>query len=248
MKSLQGVATKLSVICALLVVCSMMANVRAQTQPEPKFPRGFAGSPEFSTTEGRQSAGTAFLAKIPGGKKAYLLTVRHLLGPDGGFKELTPQEKVPSFVKSIRLKALGSNAGKNFQVKGLTVPPETDSKEPLFDLAIFEVAGTFPSDAAELAAEKPALGEAVWVIAGVRGGVPKGQFVHPAKVIENGDRWLVCEFDNPDIVTNGASGAPVLNAAGQVVGIYSGHGVNAGKVTAFAIPTPMILQVIQNQK
>ena len=219
--------------------------VHAQNGPaaEPKFSKAFVGCPEFDTAAGRQSSGTAFLAKD--GNQTFLLTVRHLLGPDGGFKELTPQDKVPSFVKSVRLQPLGGDGSKNYKVSGLTVPPEPDSKEPGYDLAVFKCAGAFPSDAAEFAAEKPALGETVWVVARVRGGVKKGQIMHPAKVTENGDRWLVCEFDNPDIVTNGASGAPVLNAAGKVVGIYSGHGANAGKVEAFAIPTSLVLQAIR---
>jgi S1-C subfamily serine protease len=219
----------------------------AQTVPEPKFPNGFVGSPEFNTTAGRQSAGTAFLGRSNTGSQVFMLTVRHLLGPDGGFKELTPPEKVPAFVKSVRLKSFVGGGVKEYSVQGVSVPPEPDAKAPLFDLAAFKTAGTFKSDAVEIAEEKPAIGEPVWVIAQVRGGVNKGQFVHPAKVTENGDRWLVCEFDNPNIVTNGASGAPVLNAAGKAVGIYSGHGKNNGKVQAFAIPSPMILQAIQAQ-
>ena len=219
----------------------------AQTVPEPKFPNRFVGGPEFNTTAGRQSAGTAFLARSAADKQVFILTVRHLLGPDGGFKELTPQDKVPSFVKSIRLKPFVGGGGKDYSVQGLVLPPEADSKEPLYDLAIFKTTGTFPSDAVEIADEKPALGDTVWVIADVRGGVKKGEFVHSAKVTENGDRWLVCDFDNPSIVTNGASGAPVLNAAGKVVGIYSGHGKSDGKVQAFAIPSPMILQAIRSQ-
>lgn len=239
--------TKKSLIGAFAVLLSLTGY--AQTVPEPKFPNRFVGSPEFDTTSGRQSAGTAFLARSAADEQVFILTVRHLLGPDGGFKELTPQDKVPSFVKSIRLKPFGGGGGgKDYTVQGLVMPTEDDSKEPLYDLAIFKTTGTFPSDAVELADEKPALGDTVWVIAEVRGGAKKGQIVHSAIVTEAGDRWLVCDFDNPSIVPNGASGAPVLNAAGKVVGIiHGGLGKNGGRVQVVAIPSPLILQVIGSQ-
>jgi len=79
-------------------------------------------------------------------------------------------------------------------------------------------------------------------------GVAQGQYVHPAKVTENGEqRWLVCEFENPQIVTSGASGAPVLNAAGSIVGVYSGHSGVPGKVKAYVIPSSLIAKVIKGE-
>ena len=214
---------------------------------EPRFPQAFVGGSEINTIEGRRSAGTAFLARIDNAPQIYLLSVRHLLGPDGGFKALTPPEQVPAFVKGIRLHSFTSNGAKDYTLTGVPVPPSADVKAPLFDLAVYKTSGVFPADAAQIAVEKPAIGERVWVIAQVRGGVPHGQFVHPAKVTENGDRWLVCEFENSNIITAGASGAPVLNAEGKVVGIYSGHGGKDGHVLAFAIPSPLILQVIKGE-
>jgi len=227
------------------IILALTGNAQNQADSGPVFPKGFVGNPEFNTTAGRQSAGTAFLARTNDSNQVYILTVRHLLGPEGGFRALTPPEKVPSFVRSIRLGPFaGGGAARDHFVEGLSVPPSPDPKGPLADLAIFKTRDASQSDAPLIADEKPALGETVWVIAQVRGGVPNGQLVHPAKVRANGDRWLVCEFDNPNIITNGASGAPVLNAAGKVVGIYSGHSSKGGKVWAYAIPSPLILQVI----
>jgi len=233
----------------LLAVALPLLSLHGQTQrqpiPEPTFSATFVGGPEFYTTAGRRSAGTAFLARTNLVPDVFILTVRHLLGPSGGFQALVSPEKVPGFVSTIKLRYLSGTGSKEYRVQGLSVPPSADEKAPLFDLAVFKATGAFPSEAAEIASEKPAIGETIWVIAAVRGGVPAGQIAHPARVTENGNRWLICEFENPNIVTNGASGAPLLNAAGRVVGMYGGHTRTPGKVQAFAIPSALVLRVIQ---
>jgi V8-like Glu-specific endopeptidase len=47
--------------------------------------------------------------------------------------------------------------------------------------------------------------------------------MHSARVSEVDPKYIEAIFDNDHIVTAGASGAPVLNAAGEVIGVYSGH-------------------------
>ena len=187
------------------------------------------------------------MAKLEGKPQVYLLTVRHLLGPSGGFPQLIVPDQVASFVTAIRLQYLFVPASKPYRVEGLKVPESADVKAPLFDVTIFKAKDAWASDAATITADKPAMGETLWVISHVAGGVGKGQYVHPAKVTENGERWLVCEFENPQIVTSGASGAPVLNAAGKIVGIYSGHGGEPGKVKAYVIPSSLIAKVIKGE-
>ena len=206
------------------------------TSGPPSLPLGFVGHPEFDTHEGRQSAGTAFLSKTPGNDTSYLLTVRHLLGPMGGFKQLTPPEKVPSFVRSITLRPLTSGSSINYLVHGLLVPATSDQKSPLFDLAIFKTPSANRNSVLELASQKTALGEKVWLFADIEGGVSRNIYSHPITITYNGDRWLVGNFDESNIVTRGASGAPVLNSSGKVVGIYSAHGKDNGKTSAFIIP------------
>ncbi len=73
---------------------------------EPPFPKESVGSPEFNTKIGKKAAGSAVLARIEG--NLYLLTVRHLLGPMGGFPSETKPAEVPGFVKSIELHGLYS--------------------------------------------------------------------------------------------------------------------------------------------
>src|SRR5689334_10660786 len=94
----------LSAVFALVVALSTATQALSET-PLPAtaaaFSKTFVGHPEFTTKLGTRSSGTAFLAKFENGPSVYLLTVRHLLGPAGGFPQLIPPDQVPSFVSSI---------------------------------------------------------------------------------------------------------------------------------------------------
>ncbi len=115
-------------------------------------------------------------------------------------------------------------------------------------MAIFKIGNTdSKSEAAILEADPPSVGDSLWVVAKVRGGVPEGELVHPAKVIFPPREWIFGTFDNPDIITAGASGAPVFNAAGKLVGVYSAHGEQNGKINAFVIPAALILKAIHGE-
>jgi hypothetical protein len=209
------------------------------------FPKTFVGRPEFTTKAGTRTSGTAFLAKIENGGPVYLLTVRHLLGPAGGFPELIPPDQVPSFVSAIRLQYLFAPGSKLFRVEGLKVPDTADPKAPLFNVAIFKTSDGLPVEAGTMTSDAPAPGDPVWILANVRGGVAEGQHVHSARVSAyHPDRWLIGDFDNQAIVPNGASGAPVLNSAGKIVGIYCTHATRNDKVAAFIIPSGLIAKII----
>ena len=209
----------------------------------PSFPHGFVGSPEFHTRSGVQEAGTAFFAREQEGGQIYILTAHHLLGPDGGFPKPLPHDQVPSFVSGIRLHALFGQPTWHLG-SGCVVPGGDDRQNPLGDLAVFRTVGPASEDVPILAKALPKPGENVWVIAHVRGGVPEGTFIHLAKVVEADGSGLFCEFENSRIITNGASGAPVINEKGEVVGVYSGHVAQDGHVFAAVIPSPMIIGVI----
>jgi hypothetical protein len=211
---------------------------------EPPFPRGFVGFPEFQTTVGMQSAGTAFLARITGDSQVYILSVHHLLGPDGGFRTLLTHEQVPSFVRGIRIAELFGQSTP-YKVKGCFIPSAGNLDDPRYELLAFKTNGVATILAPELAATLPGAGEPVWIIAHVRGGVPKGELIHRAHVIPDKSPWLWAQFDNPNIITNGASGAPVLNAAGQIVGIYRGHQDDNGRKFAMIIPSPLIIETLR---
>ena len=231
-------------IVAALPSLSRAQSIAAATAP-PSFPKMFVGKPEFNTKVGSRSAGTACLAKFENNPQVYLLTVRHLLGPAGGFPELVPPDQVPSFVTSIQLSNLFGGGSKAYRVNALLVPATADTKGPLFNAAIFKTNVAFPTDAVMVTTDKPALGETVWIVAHVRAS--KEPFFHTAKIINNGERWLIADFDENEIVPNGASGAPVLNAAGKIAGVYCTHSNKEGKVLAYAIPSVLLAQLVAGQ-
>ena len=215
---------------------------------ESLFPKKCVGNPEFETKEGKQSAGTAVLTKIEEGGPLYILTVRHLLGPSGGFAREVASEELGAFVEGIRINGLFQGK-KRYKVEGFTWPTITDKTDPLEDLAVFKTGDGSPDDAAFLATALPAVGDPVWMVAKVRGGVEEGQMLHRAVVTYSmeGSKFQAA-FDNPNIITSGASGAPVFDATGKVLGIYTGHSKKEGKVFAFVIPSPVIIQVIKGKK
>ncbi len=242
------VRTSLLVTLLTVVTLPIPANAQAPLPPAAMaFPKTFVGHPEFSTKLGNRSSGTAFVAKFENRAPVYLLTVRHLLGPSGGFPQLIPPDQVPSFVTAIRLQYLFAPGSKFLRVEGLKVPETPDGKAPLFNVAIFKTADASPIEAGTITTDPPVPGDPVWIMAKVRGGAAEGQYIHSARVTENRGRWLICDFDNQAIVPNGASGAPVLNVAGKIVGVYCTHSNRNGKVAAFAIPSVLIAELTAEQ-
>ena len=221
-------------------------TAQAPTGP-PTYPNDFVGDPEFDTKAGTQSAGTASVVKLKDGTQTYIVSARHLLGPEGGFAKQTPADQVPTFVQSINIESF-SGGSHHYDVTGLLVPAtqvKADGGAPVDDIVVYQNHDSDPLDqAVALAEQVPAVGTPVWVVARVRGGVPEGQIMQSG-VIKFNTKWLIMQFDNDKIITAGASGAPVLNAAGEVVGVYSGHSKENGHVLGFIIPSPMIVDLIK---
>ena len=236
-------------VLALVAILPVIAQDATSTSPSvPTYPNDFVGSPEFNTTAGRQSAGTASVIKLKEGTQSYIVSARHLLGPMGGFKTQTAAADVPSFVKSIRILSFAGGS-QHYDVTGLLIQTKrlkAEAGEPgIDDMAIYQNNDTTDqSQAVALSDQVPAMGAPVWVVAHVAGGVPKEQIMQSAK-ITNTAKWIIFQFDNDSIVTAGASGAQVPNAAGEVIGVYSGHSAKDGHVFGFAIPAQMIAATIK---
>jgi len=228
------------------VAATQPAAAPAPSGP-PTWPDDFVGGPEFITKAGRQGAGTASLVRLKDGTQCYLASARHLLGPDGGFKKQTAAKDVPDFVQSIDLHSFAGGSH-TFDVTGLLTGAKdlkADGGPPIDDMALYRLHDSSLQRAAlPLAEQLPAIGTPVRVIAHVRGGVPAGQVLQPGKVSRI-PSWIVIQFDNDAIDTAGASGAPVLNAAGEVIGVYSGHNEMNGHKMGFIIPAPDLAKLIR---
>lgn len=209
----------------------------------PEFSKQFVGEPLFETIIGRQSAGTIFVARRDNDPQIYLLTAHHLFGPAGGFPNEISHEKLPSFVRRIFIHDQAGGTTSR-PVTGCVVPQGGDPAGPLADLAVFKTSGVAVADVPVLTGALPALGESVWIVAKMQGAVPEGTTIHRLVIIPKKGDWLMCEFVNPGLITAGASGAPVFNAKGEIVGIFSGHSDVNGHKFAFIIPSPLILSTL----
>jgi hypothetical protein len=221
------------------------ANAPAAPAGPPNYDQALIGGPEFDTTAGKQSAGTACLAKLKDSDQCYILTARHLLGPDGGFDKETTLDQVPDFVKGINFHSF-DGAEHYYTTKGLLIKSDpADTTDLWNDLSIFAISNG-PDQPLLIADKPPAVGDPVWVVANVRGGVPEGEVMHRAVVSYVDDRFVNATFDNDHIQTAGASGAPVLNAACEVIGVYSGHyAVDGGHVGANIIAARRVISDIK---
>jgi hypothetical protein len=194
----------------------------------PSVPDGFVLRPTFETTLGKIAAGTAFPVQFPGQDRPLILTAIHLLGPAGGLPDDVPPTEVPRVVKGITLTDCFNPSGPS--IKGgapVVIPgagPLGKATKAGDVLAFWGPAGP-GFRPGRLAAASPAKGERVWLAASLREGAPPAQRLHAATVLgvdESGD--LEYRYDNPNLSIRATSGAPVLNAAGEVVAINLGGG------------------------
>jgi hypothetical protein len=211
---------------------------------ELTIPKHFVGTPSIETSKGWMIAGTAFLVRRNNDYQVYVLTAHHLFSPLGGMKDTITHAQLPNVVRGFQLLELFGEA-KTRPIEGCRVPDGDDPNDPIDDLALFKTNGVSDDDAPLLAETLPSPGESVWIIAKVQAGAPKGALVHKARVILHPSKWLVCVYENPQIVPNGAGGAPVFNADSRVVGMVSGQGEANGQKYAFIIPSPLIQKTIR---
>jgi len=211
----------------------------------PNYPAAFTGAATFTTTKGTHSGGDACLIKVAGGNQAYLASSRQLLGFQGGFQDQIDAKDVPGFVQQIQLVPY-TGAATTYNVTGLLVHTrrlKPAGGKPNDDVALFRLQPSAPQ-AVALATKPPALGDIVWLIARLRNGAPD-KVAHRAQVLLLNE-WVVIQFDDPDILTGGTLGAPVLNTDGQVVGILSGSITGGGNVRGSLIPAALLAQLIQS--
>lgn len=133
------------------------------------------------------------------------------------------------FAANWMLAELGSLEGPGQGGPMLVLPDaRTGEEEPNsnLDLAAFDASGAAFLRPASLAVEVPAVGEPVWLAAAVPGKTSGGGArTLAATVVEHTERTLIFRYFARDL--SGplyTSGAPLLNAKGEVVGVNVGGG------------------------
>jgi hypothetical protein len=199
---------------------------------------GFVGGPEFDTQSGTFSAGTAFFVSLPDKTDAWLITAHHIFGPPGGLPQEVSREDMRSFVKKVTI----HDFVKGKKVSGKVDPLHIPSSGP--DLAVFRTTLGAKVAPRPLAENNPKQGDQIWLVASLQ-GQPDDQILHRGVVTDVSPNKLKCKFDNGNLITRGASGAPYINAKGEVVGLHTGSYKEPGNMAGAVLPVETIRAAIQ---
>lgn len=204
---------------------------------EPALTPGFVGRPDFDTRAGDIQAGTCFLVERPGQPGQWLLTAQHIFGAAGGLDHEVPHDQMPTFAKRAGFEDLLKGGRQSSSVEGLRI-------EDGLDLAAFRTAFKAKVAPRRLAAANPVKGEVIWLVARL-GGQPAEKLLHRGVVTEVWPDQLKCAFDTTDLATRGASGAPYVNARGDVVGLHTGSFKNPGKAEGALVPVESLRRALE---
>jgi hypothetical protein len=226
-------------IAVLLVSgwCALDAGAQAAAAKEPVVDAGFAGTPIFETRAGSLSAGTAFLIRFKGETDVLLVTAQHIFGPAGGLKQDVPRGKMAEFIRKATLRDLVKDISQTTKATPLAIPEDIDA-------AVFRTALGAKAKPHPLAKENPKTDDVIWLVAALE-GQDKNKILHRGTVVEATEAVIKCKFDDGNLVTHGASGAPYLNASGEVVGLHTGSFKNPGNVAGAVLLVETIAKAIQ---
>jgi hypothetical protein len=209
-------------------------------QKEPPAPDGLIFRPTFETDEGEICAGTAFPLRLAGYPRPVIVTALHLLGPGGGMSRDVPPGEIAKAVKRLRLDdCFAASHAILLESEPLVIPEAAPMGKSgkAGDLAAFWAPIYEHFYCLEMSEAKPVVGEPVWLAASLLGGAPKEQRLHRAKVLESDDDGMMLYlYDNPKLVKQATSGAPILNQAGQLVAINLGGYESEGTVIGAGNP------------
>ena len=170
--------------------------------------------PIFTIDGGRRASGTGFLMEtIAGRRRTYLFTAQHLfsIAPRELPAHATRADCVtPTSARSFATGAAIAIAGAH------PMGPPGDYK----DIAVFPVIGHSPG--LPLATRDVAPGDFVWLLAQPASGRELQSLLHRARVLRT-QGFLAYRYDDQTLGADQTSGAAVINAAGEVVGLNLGY-------------------------
>lgn len=205
----------------------------------PTVPDRFVFRPTFVTSRGTASAGTAFITMLPAQATPVAVTAIHLLGPAGGLDQDVPGVEVPEVIRQVVLQeCYDTDLELDVGGKALSIPSAAPLNSPseAGDIAAFWVVSSSLVSALPLAESDPVVGERVWLAGPVIGGAPRDQRLHSARVLMFEKQNVYYQYDNPQLELRATSGAPVLNAKGEVIAINLGGGELEGNVIGVGNP------------
>lgn len=225
------------IVGSVLILCAYLILPKPAAAQTPPLPANAIYKPTFLFLDESFCAGTAFVLSSPGGK-LLLLVPDHLFGPDGGLNAPMTPSDISSQIcgvagLSMEDKTSICTAGKYAKIEEAAPLESGDAAK---DLAVFSVDHA-PGGSFKLANTDPKVGDKVWMYARLRGTDKVALF--PATVSYLDEKQLQYTFDGHPDPLNGTSGAPILNAKGEIVGMNLGGGATKDKSGVFGIANPV---------
>lgn len=230
---------RMKTLSGAIVAAVLALSAPSCAQPAP--PTGVERSicrPTFQVDGQALEAGTAFLLDVGGpSRRTLLVSAYHLFGPNGGLPAQVPWDELHERATGVTCVPLtGGDAWHGGRAVTIS------DAHPLFplplrDIAAFEM-GAAPSTKTlprlKLANAAPKRGDSVWLVAQVVEGAAPTQLTHHGVVTYAGADALQYKLDNASLSIRATSGAPVVDAAGDVVGINLAGGLKNGSFLALA--------------
>jgi hypothetical protein len=214
--------------------------------PAPVVREGFVLRPVFSSSQGKTwSAGTAFALDMGG--QILVVTAFDLFGPNGGLETQIDAAALPAFVTGVVVHDAWTahSVGKTTGV--VRIPDAHPMKGDLSgDVSAFlfpkpellQIPGgtSAPVAPGNLATVPVKEKDRVWLAAPLVGGAADSSRTFGATVLQVNDKGLFYRFDDASLNLAGTPGAPILNAAGEVVGMQLGGGAAPEGLIGAACP------------
>ena len=209
----------------------------ADKVPPPKLYRHPLLLPTFETAYGSLYAGSAFLLRLEKGGPVLMVTAHGLLGKAAGLTRDLTWWELPRSLQSVS--AWSVRDGKTWRsekVLSIDDARAAQTDDASHDLAAFLMnspkAVTF-----QLSPAPPQVGERVWLYSDpARDKVLAGEILHEARISDVNDEMIEYRFLNPKTKLEGARGAAVVNASGQVVAMHVAGGFLEGRQTGWGNP------------